>query len=574
MRTRFRVLGALLALIAGPALILVVPAANAAPTWTAPTGLNGTPSTAHVYPDTRGGAILYYASSGIPWVQRLDAAGTIVGSSPAGGSYGAGTPVALAVLPDGGLVALWQNGYGVPYLAHQSAGGVWGAAVQAATATTSVAARANEVLTSGANGAGIAADSWTLSTTGELTHKAGPTTVFTGSPLFGQSWVALSASGGAVVVTQGSTSTDTADRVYQVVRSATGSWGTPAVLSGTSETAVQNVGFASAPDGRAVVAWNNQPDYRHVSAAAAVRTSGGGFGAPRSLVTLTSTSPDYGDHILPAAAAGADGSLAAGLTEEIGNGPYDGTYYTRVRVWSATSTATALGSPATVTGATPKFAISALGVRSGAAIVGTTEQAFTDGDSSYPASYHATTSTSAHIVGVGSQAHTFGSVSGLYDGQETCPTCDGTAPPAASVNSVALGTTGLAVVIGQLEPGGTLAYDTRPAPAAPPPAPKPVVTITTSKTKATAKKVTLTLKCAKAKCSGKVTLTRKAKKKTVKLASASYSIGAGKSQAVRLKLTAAGKSAFKKATKKKPVVTTAKATVSKGRAITRKVKVT
>lgn len=556
------------------AILTATPASATAPTWSAPATLTGasvaTPSSPVTsVPDPAGGSMLYYSVYGVPTVQRVSATGTLgtPKSVPPYSTLGdAGSPGQIAFLANGTAIVTWVLApYGTDYMAALSPAGAWGNVV--AAAGTSVAARTGEVLTSEAGGGGITADDWTLASNGTLTHKAGPTTVFTGNPLFGQSWVALDASGSAVVATIGYTEANDNEEVYQSTRSTAGSWSAQASVSGSTGS-IQNVSFAAAPGGHAIVAWQEDSSLTAPSSSAAVRVPGAGFGAAQPLSAPTST---YFAYSIPVVAAGADGSLAVGVSNEIGNGVYESTYTTQNFVWRVAPGATTVTGKATVAGTTNKFLFSSLGVGDGSVIAGIHEETLGDspGNAAYSHSYRATETTTAVIVPASGPAVTknFGSVSGLYDGQETCTPCDGTSPPAASVDAVSLDGKGNAVAVGQLAPGsGATSYATRSVAAPVKPAAKPTLRISSKKAKATKKVVPLTLRCTNAACKGKVALSKTIKHKSKLLASASYSIKTGTTATVRLKLTAAGKKAFKHA-KKHHVKVLATATVKGGKSV-------
>lgn len=406
----------------------------ATPTWVGPTTLpTGDPSVAaQAIPDPAGGALLYYSAYGVPTVQRVQPSGSLGPAKPVPsystlGNYG--TPHQVAFLPNGAAVVTWQlSNYGTDYMAYLSPSGAWGAPVQTADAVTSIAVRTGEVVTSEPGGPGITADDWTLSGSGTLTHKSGPTAVFTGSPLFGQSWVALDTSGSATVVSYGYTASNSSEEVYQTVRSKKGVWGAATSISGTLDS-VQGVVFAAAPGGHAVVAWDDTKTLTAPVMSAAVRVSGGGFGTAEALSSPTSA---YFAYAIPIVAAGDDGTLALGVSNEIGNGPYASSYTTTNSVWLVDAGSSAFGAALTVTGTTNKFLINSLGAVSGAALVGIHEETITDGKPAYPSSYHATeTTTATRILSAGaSQLKNFGSTSGLYDGNggDNCTSCAGTAP--------------------------------------------------------------------------------------------------------------------------------------------------
>jgi hypothetical protein len=549
-------------------------AGAAAPSWAGPTTLPGGDPTvaAQAIPDPAGGAMLYYSAYGVPTVQRVKPDGSLgptkaVPTFSTLGNYG--PPHQVAFLPDGAAVVTWQlSSYGTDYMAYLSPSGAWGAPVQTAGGVTSIAVRAGEVLTSEAGGPGVTADDWTLSSSGKLTHKSGPTSVFTGNPLFGQSWVALDNNGSATVVSYGYTSSNSSEEVYQTVRSKNGGWGNATTISGTAG-AIQNVVFAAAPGGHAVVAWQDRQSATAPVMSAAVRGSGSGFGAAQALSSPTST---YFAFAIPIVAAGSDGTLAVGVSNEIGYDVYGSSYTTTNSVRLVAAGAKAFTSPKTVTGTTNKFLINSLGAVSGAALVGIHEEKITGGKAAYPSSYHATETTTAVRVlsSGGGQLKNFGSISGLYDGNggDGCTPCDGTSPPPASVSGVALSGHGFEVAVGQLKPGGSLSY----AGVATPP-PVPAVSITSKRLTASAKSVSVGVTCSKAACRGTITLTRTVKKKTVTLASGTYSLKTGKHAGITVTLTKAGRSAFKNAATK-AVGATVHVTVKGGKTVTKTLQVT
>jgi hypothetical protein len=297
--------------------------------------------------------------------------------------------------------------------------------------------------------------------------------------------------------------------------------------------------------------------------------SGGGFGAAHALSSPTST---FFASAIPIVAAGSDGTLAVGVSNEIGNGVYESTYTTTNSVWLVSSAAKAFTGPKGVKGTTNKFLINSLGVISGAALVGIHEEKITDGNSTYPSSYRATETTTAVRVpsSGGSQLKNFGSTSGLYDGNggDGCTPCDGTSPPPASVAGVALSGHGFEVAVGQLKPGGSLSYAVVAAILPP----VPVVSITSKRLTASAKSVKVVVKCTKATCRGTLTLTRTVRKKAVTLGSGPYSLKAGNHGTVTVALTKAGRSAFKNASTK-PVGATVHVTVKGGKSATKTLQV-
>jgi hypothetical protein len=549
-------------------------ASAAAPSWVSPTTLTGGDPTvaAQAIPDPAGGAMLYYSAYGIPTVRRVKPNGSLGPAQAVPpfsnlGNYG--PPHQVAFLPNGAAIVTWQlSSYGTDYMAYLSPTGTWGAPVQTADAVTSIAVRAGEVLTSEAGGPGVTADDWTLSSSGKLTHKSGPISVFTGNPLFGQSWVALDNSGSATVISYGYTSSNSSEEVYQTVRSKNGVWGSSTSVSGTTG-AIQNVVFAAAPGGHAVVAWQDRPSGTAPVMSAAIRVSGGGFGTADALSSPTSA---YFAYAIPIVAAGSDGTLGVAVSNEIGNGPYDSSYTTTNSVWLVAAGAKTFTGPKTVTGTTDKFLINSLGAVSGAALVGIHEEKITGGKATYPSSYHATeTTTAVRVPSSGaSQLKNFGSTSGLYDGNggDGCTSCAGTSPPPASVSGVALSGHGFEVAVGQLKPGGSLSYAVVAATLPPVPA----VSITSKRLTASTKSVSVAVKCSKAACRGTITLTRTAQKKTVTLGSGPYSLKTGTHASITVTLTKAGRSAFKNAATK-AVSATVHVTVKGGKTVTKTLRV-
>jgi hypothetical protein len=563
------------------------PAVAASSTWTAPSTLvAAAPSStqpAQTVPDPAGGVLLYYSANGVPAVRHVSAAGALgpqLNVPPYSKLGDVGNLGTVAFLADGAAIVSWQlEPYGTDYMAYLSPTGKWGAPVPAVG--TTVAVRKGEVVTAEPGGTGITADDWSLSSSGVLTHTAGPTTVFTGDPLFGTADLALDANGSAVVVTMASTVANGDEEVYAVTRSTGGTWSTtPQNLSNQSEQ-VARVSFAAAPGGRAVVAWESEPttspaDIEEPSAFAAVHGTTGGFGSAVALASINTSAQSYRSDILPITAAGTDGTLAIGITAETGNGEYEGDYSIANTIRTVSKSSTTIGGAKAVTGTPGTFAFTALGVGAGEVAGGMLESVYgaAKGTGPAPSSYNASEATTTVVVPAsGTQtAKNLGAVSGRYDGNgsEPCPSCDGSSPPSASVTAVAIDKFGTVVAAGQLIPGGGLAWAHRlgSVPAT------PVVKITATTAKATKKFVPLTLRCSTAACKGAAALGRTGAKKFVPLASVAYSIRAGRAKTVLLKLTAAGKKAFKHASAKHPVKVTAYASVTSGKIASKALKVT
>ncbi len=436
------------------------------PTWTKVTPLpaGSLPSPAESFPDAAGGSFLFYVLGGKPTVAHVSGAGAIgtsVSVPAIPDLVSTGTPGTLALLSTGGAVFTWTlTTYGSSYMAYRSATGVWGAPVQLPSGFSNIAASSTEVLTSEGSSTGLSVESFSLSPTGAIKLASGPVNVYTGEPLFGQSWLALDAAGSAELVVFGSTDGGDTESVSTVSRTATGKWSKQAELS-VSGQYVNAATFAGAPGGRAVVTWVVGQTAFAATSYAAMRVPGGGF---TSILQTGSVSDSNGAYLLVKAAAGADGTLAVATTSRLyeSNGV---SYTTSTTVRKAAPSGTALGSAVAV----PSMPES-LGAGDGEAIAGTLLATYSAGNPSYPSSYTEAQQVVAVIVANSVTSHVLGNSSGLYDGNgsEGCP-CP-TGPPAASISGVAVSVAGDAAVVGQLEPGGVLSWSAYVA-AAPPAAP-------------------------------------------------------------------------------------------------------
>ena len=463
---------AMTAVIAGAAMGTLSSSASGASTWTPVSALPLGSSTAgaQAVGDPAGGSLLFYVRNNTPTVAKI-AGGGVVGPSvsvPAVPKLNnAGTLGRIAFLPSGGAIVTWTlSSYGSSFMAYRSPSGSWGTPVELPSGFSNLAVRTGEVLTSEPSGTGLGVESWSLTTGGALSKKSGPTNVYTGSPLFGTSWLALDAGGTAELVVLGSTDNGNTETVSAATRSAAGKWSGQSQLSPAGKY-VQSSVFATAPGGRSILNWVTSGSSLAVVSFTALRQPGHPFGGA---VATGSVSSPFGASIQAVAAAGADGTLALTLTDKVYSSAYVFTTATRLR--TAAPTASTLGAPVGV----PQSVLpESLGADHGRAIVGSVVATSGAGNPSYPSSYSYTQRVSATIIGPGSTAvtHQFGSSSGIYDGNGGegcgCPQ----SPPAASVTGTSLDPAGNGLAVGQLSPGGVLESSRYIAPT-PPGAPRSV----------------------------------------------------------------------------------------------------
>lgn len=546
------------------ALVAPTAASNAAaPAWKGPTALptgSDASGIGQSVPDPAGGALLYYNRNGVPTLSRVSASGSLGAPAqiPVVTSLGNfGTPGNIVFLANGGAIVTWiLTTYG-PYMAYRSPSGTFGKPVAVSSGISSVAVRTGEVLTIGPGGTGMSAESWTLKSNGTITAKSGPTSVYTGQPLFSQSWLALDSAGSAEVIVLGSIDNGDTESVTAAVRTAKGVW-KPQTQVSHAGAFVTKLAFATAPGGRAILTWIEAPTNVAATSYTEVRPAGKPFGAATNTGAVASSD---GAFLYPGAAAGPDGTLATSISQKTFTGAAPQTS-TVVRITAPK--ASQVGNGHTVPGSDKTFNV-ALGAGHGEAIVGMHGETITDAGVAFPSSYHESQTTSAAIISpTGSSiTKTLGSSSGLYDGNGGDGCGCATSPPHASVMGVSLDGAGLAVAIGQLTPGDVLKYAVRAGSATA----KPKITVSSKHAAATSSKIPVKLACAKAACKGTLTLTAKVGKKATRLASSSYSIAAGKHKTIKAKLTKAGKKALKGA-KKHHVHATLVVTVKGGSKVT------
>jgi hypothetical protein len=451
------------AALAGVVILLTAFSAQAADAatpggWTKNTLLPKGASTsgAEAVGDPAGGSVLFITlASGVPAVAQVAASGTVAAAAavpPVSGLVETGTPGLVAFTSSGAAVYTWTlTTYGTEYMAYRSAAGVWGSPVELPSGFSNLAVRAGEVVTSEATATGMSVESWTINGSGGLTLASGPTDVYTGSPLFNRSWLALDTSGTAALVVYGSTDNGNTESVSAVYRAAGGTWSAVSQLSAAG-VYVSAAAVGVSPGGRAVVVWVDSNSTVAASSFASMRRAGVHFGAPVSTGTVSDSN---GAFILIRAAGGPDGTLAASVTQRLYAS--NGISYTETTgIFSAKPTGTSVAGPvADPVGTFP----SSLGAGADQAVVGTLVAVYGAGNASYASSYTATQEVSATIVklALGSvNHHQVGKSSGLYDGNgsDGCP-CP-TSPPVASITGVSLDSSGNAAAVGQLVPGKPL----------------------------------------------------------------------------------------------------------------------
>jgi hypothetical protein len=442
------------AAVVSSVLAVASTSASAAPTWSTPTSLNSDSSTTTVIatPNPLGGSVLFYSAGSKPLLMTISAKGVTnapVHVPTVAALDNLGTPIAVKFLANGASIVTWTlTTYGSKYMAYRSPSGQFGPAHVLPSNFSGLAVRDSEVLTSEGGGTGITVESWTLSPAGILTLKSGPTSVYTGQPLFNQSWVALDANGTAAVVVLGSTNSGP-ESLHVVTRSALGKWSTTTILSGAGQYVI-GADVAVAPGGRAVATWVIAQTATAAHSYESVRLVGHLFATPTSTGLTAST---YGAYILVRAAAGADGSLAVSTTRKTYSSGSVFSYLTSVRIGGPV--ATTLGASI----ATP-YAVfpQSLSTSGGAAIVGSITGTVGTGNATYASSYSYQQSVYESTITPGSSSttHLFGGSSALYDpnGGEHCGCPQ--SPPAASMPALSLDPSGNGVVAGQLIPG--LAY--------------------------------------------------------------------------------------------------------------------
>lgn len=456
VKRRLNAIGACAAMAASLLAVGSVAVSNAAAagTWTPDSALPAVAATtgAQAVPDPLGGSVLFYVLNGVPTIAPVAASGTVGASAPVPAVAPLspiGTPGQIAFLPSGAAIVTWTlTTYGVIYMAYRSPSGSWAAPVEAPSGFSNLAVRSGEVLTSESDSTGVSVESWTLSASGGLTLKSGPTHVYTGQPLFNQSWLALDSGGTAELVVFGSTDNGNTEAVGAVTRDTTGKWSAQTQLS-PSGVSVSSAAFATAPGGRSIVTWVTGSTAIAANSYAAVRTAPT-FGAA---VATGSVSNSNGAYIIVRAAAGADGTLAVATTQRIYNAAGGHTDTVTVRLVSPTGKALGAGM------ADPEPVLpSSLGAGHGEALIGSVVATYGAGEAGYPSSYSADQQVIASIVAAGTSAvnHQLGASSGYYDGNggDGCPCPQ--SPPVASITGVALEPAGGAVTVGQLSPGGVL----------------------------------------------------------------------------------------------------------------------
>jgi hypothetical protein len=440
--------------------------AAATGTWTSNSALPtySTITGAEAFSNPLAGSLLFFARNSVPTIAPVSANGTVGTSVPVPavtGLFGFGTPGKIAFLATGAAIVTWTlTSYGTSYMAYRSPAGAWGKPVETPSGFSNLAVTPGKVLTSEANGTGVSIENWALSPTGALTLASGPTSVYTGQPLFNQSWVALDPGGSAALIVLGSTDDGDTESVTEVMRTAKGVWSGQTTLSGIGAFA-QSVAFATAPGGASIVSWVTGQTAFAASSATAIRQPGHAFSAP---TPTGSDSSSNGAYLLAAAAAGADGTLAVAITDKVYTTPYVYTASTTARIVQPHGTQ--MSGPVGV----PSAALpETLGAGHGSIIIGTVVATYSAGNASYASSYKESQKTVVDIVSPKSvvSADVLGGSSGLYDGNGGdgcgCPQ----SPPPASVTGDALDLAGNGVVVGQLTPGGLLQSARYVVPAAP-----------------------------------------------------------------------------------------------------------
>ncbi|MGD0084895.1 MAG: fibronectin type III domain-containing protein [Acidimicrobiales bacterium] len=458
LRTITTTIGACVAMtvsLAAGGLGALAPSASGAATWTPVSALPSGSSTtgAQAVGDPAGGSLLFYVLNSTPTIAAVASRGTVGSSAsvPAVANLdNVGTPGRIAFLSTGAAIVTWTlTAYGSEYMAYRSPTGTWGKPVELPSGFSNLAVRSTEVLTSEASSTGISTESWSLSGSGALTVKSGPTNVYTGDQLFNTSWLALDPGGTAELVVLGSTDDGNTEAVSAATRSATGVWSAQTQLS-ASGLSVQSAVFATAPGGRSILNWVTGNTALAAASYTALRLSGHGFGAAVATGSVSST---FGAFIQAIAAAGADGTLAVTLTEKVYTSDY--VFNTTTSVHTVAPTATVLGGSVSV----PQAVLpESLGADHSEVIVGSVVSNIGAGNPSYPSSYTDKQQVFATIIGPGSTtiSHQLGSSSGTYDGNggDGCPCPQ--SPPVASIIGVALDPAGNGVAVGQLTPGGAL----------------------------------------------------------------------------------------------------------------------
>lgn len=572
------------AVVAGSALLFLgtpswpgAAAATTQPTWGKLATLNAYGS-ATAYPDPLGGSLLYEsdnsAGGSYPNLVRVSAAGkvgtavTVPSTSTTCTDYGNKGPI--SVMSNGDAIVVWYSiGTYSTYscMAEYFSNGTFGPTTFVSDGISNVSAQPGEVLTS--NGGSVF--DWTIGKGGALTEKGSGTSVMD-DPVAGSIGIALDPDGAAVAAAIVYTDDYADEELYTATRSTSGTWATAKELAASNDDA-NGLVMASAPDGRAIISWEDwSTNGLSDTVYAAVAMPGKGFTTATTLQSISSTVLTYGYETV---AAGADGTLAAVSIGIDNTDPYSYTTTTKLDV--VAPTATTLGAAKSLaafsghldltynfigsSGFTIQQYASGLTVAAGdgAALVAGITQTETAEDPSDPGSSGrdvTVTVLALRVAGSTVDSHALATSSGAYawSGDPN--------PPTPWFSGAAIDDLGNGVLTGALNPkSSNLEVESQTMPV-------PVVTLRSTKVSATATSAGLELACAAAACRG----TAELESKSTVLAKATYSIASGRSATVKLALTAAGKKAFADA-KSHAVSATASVSVTGGATVSKSVTV-
>jgi hypothetical protein len=285
-----------------------VGAATPAPTWSALKTL-ATSGSASAHSDPLGGSLLYATNSGYPSITPVAADGSLGRSvvvpndGPTCGSYG--TPGPVAMISNGNAIVTWYSiGEFATYscMAEYFVNGTFGPATFVSDGIGTLSAQPDEVLTS----AGGTVLDWTIDSKGTIAAKGSPVNLVP-DPVAGSAGIALDPDGSAVMAAIVYLDDYSYSEIWTATRSASGTWATAAEMAASNDDAV-GIQMAAAPDGRAIVAWqdwstNGSSDTTY----AAVRQPDKAFTSATAINSLTSA---YLTDAYTSVAAGADGTLA------------------------------------------------------------------------------------------------------------------------------------------------------------------------------------------------------------------------------------------------------------------------
>jgi hypothetical protein len=453
-----------------------VGAAAPAPIWSALKML-ATSGTATASPDPRGGALLYQTNGGYPSVTHISAGGKL-GSPvvvPSAGTtctnYGNLGPI--SVISNGNAIVVWYSiGQFDTYscMAEYFADGTFGPPTFVSDGIGTVSAQPDEVLTA----AGGTVLDWTIETKGAIVAKGLPVALVS-DPVAGSAGLALDPDGSAAMATIVYLDDYSYSQIWTATRSTSGTWGTAAEMPSSNDDAVA-IKMATAPDGRAIVTWqdwstNGLTDVTY----AAVRKPGAPFTSATEIDSLAS---QYLTDAYTSVAAGADGTLAVAAIGIAYTDSYSFTTSTVVDVGSPTLTS--LGPPTglaafsgqvhqteSVVGSSG-FVIEnyasglVLGTGDDTALVGGAVQTETAQDPTDPSSGGRNvdqTVLAVRLTPSGSVSHPLSQLTAAY------PWSGNPNPPAVGFSGAAIDNAGNGVVAGQLSTANAdLDYETQSVP--------------------------------------------------------------------------------------------------------------